>query len=117
MKVREKEGIKFKRFRSSCVERKPLLGASEGNRNDKKFINFVLVSTIECSSMQRHRKRWSRTSSHSRESRTAVVPLSICSNDEKVENDSSKRTLYGFFTRGQVRPVEGFTAHRHKGEC
>ncbi|XP_043579968.1 zinc finger and BTB domain-containing protein 37-like isoform X4 [Bombus pyrosoma] len=43
------------------------------------------------------------------------VPLSICSNDEMVENDSSKRTLYGFFTRGQVRPVEGFMAHRHKG--
>lgn len=124
---REKKGgrkkkIKFKRFpieiRAKRKSLPPMHSPMHGNMHDKKFINFVLVfsswGVLVDAAVEEVVRRRVPLHTHGKAGPVGGAPFHLF---ERRENDSSKRTLYRFFTRGQVRPVEGFTAHRHKGEC
>lgn len=118
----EKKKIKFKRFpieiRAKRKSLPPMHSPMHGNMHDKKFINFVLVfsswGVLVDAAVEEVVRRRVPLHTHGKAGPVGGAPFHLF---ERRENDSSKRTLYRFFTRGQVRPVEGFTAHRHKGEC
>lgn len=98
-------------------------------RHDKRFINLILVCRVECSSMQRDTarrtthdtKRSSGTSSRSRGKQEraggASFHLFLRRPTRRSRMTLRRERSTDFFTRGHVRPVEGFTADRHKGEC
>lgn len=86
----EEKKIKFKRFPIEPREAKtsafPMHSPMHGNTHDKKFINFVLVfrswGVLVDAAVEEVVRR--RVPLHTHGKAGPVVPLSICSNDERM---------------------------------